>query len=414
MTAAPGAGRRAVRATGLVASVLAVALCAWAAVPSLAAWSSSGRVATTITASDPTDLVIDLAGAGDGFTLLLAQDGHVYAAGSNANGRLGDGTTIDRVVPVKVALPDELTIVYLEAGINGGIALTSTGTAWFWGGAQGPTPVAADLGTTSPVVEVDTGGYFSMAVTADGSVYSWGNNGGGRLGRSDLATDAGPYAPGRVDAIPAGFDPIDVDAGRISAGAWNAAGELRVWGSSRWGGAAGVSITFSPPDGEAAPTGIRDIAISTNAVFIVDTDGRLWKVFNGSTEAVIMSTAVGLDVVDVVNSFSQSSLADPDADIGTFLTTSDGSLYAFGDNSYGQLGLDPATTSYAAPTLVPLDGTPRIVAAGDQHTVLVTTDNDFAVAGNNSYGQFGTGVTDDTPTNPFTVYRLLYWPSRLG
>lgn len=40
--------------------------------------------------------------AGDGYTCALASDEKVYCWGCNKDGQLGDGTTIDRDVPVKM------------------------------------------------------------------------------------------------------------------------------------------------------------------------------------------------------------------------------------------------------------------------------------------------------------------------
>jgi len=52
---------------------------------------------TSVTAGD----VVAVA-AGVQHTLLLTQYGHLYAFGVNTYGQLGDGTTADRHVPVRV------------------------------------------------------------------------------------------------------------------------------------------------------------------------------------------------------------------------------------------------------------------------------------------------------------------------
>ena len=62
------------------------------------------------------------AGGLDGFA--LTADGAIYAWGANSNGRLGDGTTINRPVPVAVALPAGVTATAIAAGGQHAMAIT--------------------------------------------------------------------------------------------------------------------------------------------------------------------------------------------------------------------------------------------------------------------------------------------------
>ena len=69
----------------------------------------------------------------------------------------------------------------------------------------------------------------------------------------------------------------------------------------------------------------------------------------------------------------------------------DGSLWAFGSNSYGQLG-DGTTTTRVLPVQILASGVAS-VAAGTYHSVIVKTDGSLWACGHNAYGQLGDGTT---------------------
>jgi alpha-tubulin suppressor-like RCC1 family protein len=68
-----------------------------------------------------------------------------------------------------------------------------------------------------------------------------------------------------------------------------------------------------------------------------------------------------------------------------------GTLYAWGYNSHGQLG-DGTTTQRTAPILI---GSGFASAAGDDHSVAIKTNGDLYAWGDDSSGQLGDGTTID-------------------
>jgi hypothetical protein len=95
----------------------------------------------------------------------LQSDGSVWAWGANEDGQLGDGTTTDRMTPVRVAKLDR--IVAIAAGTYHNLALRTDGTLWSWGDND-----AGQLGDGStrtqhrPVrVGVPGGAAFSLGAT---------------------------------------------------------------------------------------------------------------------------------------------------------------------------------------------------------------------------------------------------------
>jgi alpha-tubulin suppressor-like RCC1 family protein len=118
---------------------------------------------------DPSNRVIAIAAGGNGlFPLIgncsgaLLQDGTVLTWGGNGWSLLGDGTSLDRLEPVRVLKGEYEGTAYL-----------------------GDNP-------SNPVLQLSMGGYEVAALLADGSVYTWGNNLHGQLGNNSRAASTSP------------------------------------------------------------------------------------------------------------------------------------------------------------------------------------------------------------------------------
>lgn len=118
-------------------------------------------------------------------SIIIRQDGSVWALGLNRYGQLGDGTTIDRLNPVKITD----NVVSVSQGTNHTLAIKADGSLWAWGHNQwGQLGDGTQTDRHSPVMIMDNvaqasaGLWHSMAVKTDGSLWAWGGNWDGRLG----------------------------------------------------------------------------------------------------------------------------------------------------------------------------------------------------------------------------------------
>lgn len=130
--------------------------------------------------------------AGAGFGLALTGTGSgtfVSAWGENEAGQLGDGTTTESDVPVRVhGLSDVKSIAAagafaLAALRNGTVMAWGENSSWQLGdgtNSDSSVPVAVD--GLSEVRAVAAGSNFGLALLKNGTVMSWGGNGSGRLG----------------------------------------------------------------------------------------------------------------------------------------------------------------------------------------------------------------------------------------
>ena len=195
---------------------------------------------------------------------------HLYAWGANSGGQLGDGTTTNRDIPVKVKLPKRIKVTLIGAGEGHSLARTSTGKVLAWGdntdGALGDgtttgslTPVRVKLPKRTKLRGLFGGCAESLALTAKGHVLAWGDNGAGQLGDGTTTFSDTPI---RVK-LPTGTKVTAVAAGCSHNLALTAKGHVLAWGFGLLGqlGNGGTTNSNVPVRAEI-PAGLVAIAVA--------------------------------------------------------------------------------------------------------------------------------------------------------
>ena len=139
--------------------------------------------------------------AGSSHTCAIA-NGEAYCWGDNSAGQLGNNTTTQSNVPVKVQGMSGLAVTSITAGGNFSCAIADQ-RAYCWGsntygqigraaspqvGGQQLTATAVDALSTSAFTEISAGKDFTCAIV-NGYAHCWGNNSEGQLGRSSTASN---------------------------------------------------------------------------------------------------------------------------------------------------------------------------------------------------------------------------------
>lgn len=149
-----------------------------------------------VQALDPTGMSalhgITAISTGGGYATALTTAGDALLWGLNASGQLGDGSTTDRALPVKLTGLGKVIRLSGGAGAQSAFAVTEDGQLWAWGknaGAQllfysanGMEVLPKAVGMISQVLDAQASGTTSAILFKDGTIKTTGLNAHGQLG----------------------------------------------------------------------------------------------------------------------------------------------------------------------------------------------------------------------------------------
>lgn len=277
-----------------------------------------------------------------GRTFVIDTSGALWAWGNNYKGALGTGDTVDRSSPVQIgALTNWNTV---DSGYNHTISIKTDGTLWSGGhNGSGELGLGNTTSYSSPKqvggltnwLKISCGNYHNIAVKTDGTLWSWGAvfNSAGWLGLGDGSSRSSPVQ----------------------------IGTLTTWASS----AGGYDHSFA-----------------------IKTDGTLWawgKNGQGQLGLGNINDNYSPNQVGALTNWSSVSAGSRQF---TVAIKTDGTLWTWGNNGYGQLGLGNKT-SYSSPKQVGSLTTWLSVSAGGYHIAAVKTDGTLWTFGRGSEGQLG-------------------------
>jgi len=389
-----------------VASVLAVVSCASRAVNAVGAESAHGREERDRAARFLTD--VTAVAAGSVHSLALRRDGTVWSWGWNSTGQLGDGTTVDRSVPIRVR--DLTGVTAIAAGEGRSVALKRDGTVWGWGcsaygqlgeeGEQvsGNCLLPIQVRGLSEITAIAGGFWHSLALRRDGTVWGWGWNPYGQLGSG--TTDRGRPRPVQAVGLKGA---ISLAAGWSHSIALRSDGTVWAWGDN-WSGELGDGTTEDrlTPGQVRGLTEVVAIAAGGDHSLAVKRDGTVWswgwnkvgQLGDGTTENRTVPVKVkGLTRIKAVG--AGNAMGDIEGEpLGSYslAVRDDGTVLVWGGNDCHQLG--DRTTKYRS-TPAPVPGLARVtaVAAGYAHSLAVREDGTVWAWGDNSSGQLSDGTT---------------------
>lgn len=135
----------------------------------------------------------------------------------------------------------------------------------------------------------------------------------------------------------------------------------------------------------------KDLSAAFSHSLAIKKDGTLWAWGDNSKGQLgngqVLSYKYPIQITSDYNWFKVSSFF-----LSSFAIKNNGTLWAWGDNSVGQLG-DGTFDVKLVPTQIGLDTNWSSVNTGINHTVAIKSDGSLWAWGKNDYGQFGDGTT---------------------
>lgn len=222
--------------------------------------------------------------------------------------------------------------------------LKPDGTVWTWGhnefGQLGTGTMGKDITHTqvkvinlTNVIAVACGAQFTLALKGDGTVMGWGNNQQGQLGNGTKVHQAFPVKALDLEGV------VQVVAGTMHGAALLKTGVVKAWGANIWGqvGDGGTKPTLTPVKLYGDLGGIKALATHGDHTLALSTDGTVWawglnkhgQVGIGKRSDVVLPSQVqGLFKVHSISAGENHSMAVKD----------DGSVWGWGSDGKGQLG----------------------------------------------------------------------------
>ena len=197
------------------------------------------------------------------------------------------------------------------------------------------------------------GNYHFVALKGNGTVWTWGLNSNGQLGLDDTTNRTEPT---KIKAE------VILDDGTTK---------------------------------EEEITDAIDIAAGANWTMILRADGTVWEagyngygqLGDGTTTSTTVFHKVKLDNnVNYLKNIVQITAEDSTA----HALTTDGSVYSWGYNEYGEIGIN-AGGNRAYPVKMQKVSNIIQISAGEGHVAMLDADGSVWSVGNNGYGQFGIG-----------------------
>lgn len=341
------------------------------------------------------------------FTVAIKSNGTLWAWGRNEQGQLGDGTIINRSVPVQIG--NENNWLSITCGDYRSIAIKKDGTLWAWGsnvsGGLGDSTtinriLPVQIGTSSNWLKVVCGTNFTLAIMKDSTLWAWGNNYCGQIGDGSTIDRNFPVQ------ISKDKNWSQITCGDMYALAIKNDGTLWAWGYNLYGQLGDGSET-----GKTKPIQIGteknwfQIVGSGSKTIALKKDGSLWEwgIIGIPYDTINYKSTIPVQVENDNDwLYAASSIIYPANNQGshTVAIKTDGTLWAWGLNYLGQLG-DGTIINRRYPVPISSGINWSKVACGSLHTVAIKSDGTIWAWGSNSYGQLG--IEDKSKPNKFSI-----------
>ena len=332
----------------------------------------------------------------------IKANGDLYMWGYNTNGQLGNGTTDIQDAPVKVL--SDVKDVLLMGGSSCGqytAAIKNNGDLYMWGkNSEGQLGNGTTTNQLKPVkvlskvvsVHAETNAAYVAAITQDGSLYMWGENNKGQLGNGSTTG----FSEVRPVKILSDVSSIDMYNGHVAALTKN--GDLYSWGynvSGTVGDGTGGLAAGNKVSPVKVLSDVKEFKLTSDNSAALTTDGKLY-IWGDNMYGLVGDGTGGFG--NELRTYPVLAMENVKAfDIGadnSSALTEDGSLYVWGENTFGQIGNGTVGTKFYTPVKVLEDVCYYDLSdySWNFHNIAVREDGGLYTWGYNGFGAIGNGT----------------------
>ena len=350
----------------------------------------------------------------------ILKNKNIFASGKNSYGQLGLGKKYKEIRTFyKITLPYKKIAKMVSVGKTHTMILTEDGTVFacgdnYWGQLGLNNNNNQDTFTVVPLPEgtvvkqVICGDEISMILTDDGKVFTCGKNMDGQLGLQDRGFDAVWNTFIEVTSLPQGtvvkqmvaggeHTMILAENGTVFACGSNLFGQLGLSGNYKLNTFNAINLGNKIVKQVAAGSGHTIILTEENTVFSCGNNKYGQLGLNNKNEYKNSFTKINLDNSMVVKQVA----ACKDY---TMILTEDGRVFGCGNNYEGQFCIDdkeyfdeelkkylPGIKTFTLVTTIPKDKNPKKILTGTSHIIILAEDDTVFACGSNEDGQLGLG-----------------------
>jgi alpha-tubulin suppressor-like RCC1 family protein len=351
---------------------------------------------------------------------VITSDYSIYGTGNNDYGQLGIGnydtsrnvlTTMINMTglePVQMSEGYRFVIILMSDGSIYGIGSNQQGELGINSYDTSRNVLTQMINTTGKKpISVSCGSQFTMVLMSDGSIYGTGNNQYGQLG---IGSYTSPIYVLTQMVGATGKIPVSISSNYLQTMVLMSDGSVFATGDNTFS-KLGLGLVPSPSRTNVIRqmvnnTGKLAVAISTgqNHTMVIMSDGSIYGVGRSEPLGINDGSSRKTILTPITSITGKLAIRTSCGFQSTILLMSDGSMYAAGFNTVGELGLgNNNITNVFTMTATNIVGKKNVnISTGNYFTNLLTSDGYIFATGYNEYGQLGIGISGyDSSSNLF-------------